>query len=39
MTLTIVVALAVAGSAVFVLAKILVHSIARKGERGAEPTQ
>ena len=39
MNLTILVALVVAGAAVFGLAKMLVHSIARKGERATETTR
>jgi hypothetical protein len=39
MNLTILVALLVAGAAVFGLARILVHSIARKGERAAGTTR
>ena len=39
MNFTILVALVVAGAAVFGLARMLVHSIARKGARAAEPTR
>jgi len=39
MNLTILLALVVAGAAVFGLARMLMLSIARKGERAAEPTR
>ena len=39
MNMTILLALVVAGIAVFVLTRLLVHSIARKGERAVETTR
>ena len=39
MNLTILVALVAAGAAVFGLARMVVHSIARRGERAAQTTR
>ena len=39
MNMTILLALVVAGGAVFVLARVVVHSIARKGERATGITR
>jgi hypothetical protein len=38
MNMTILLALIVAGAAVFVLTRVVVHSIARKGEHATETT-
>ena len=39
MNVTILLALVVAGAAVFVLTRVVMHSIARKGERAAQTTR
>jgi hypothetical protein len=39
MNMTILLALVAAGAAVFVLTRVVVHSIARKGERAAQTTR
>ena len=39
MNMTILLALIVAGAAVFALTRVVVHSIARKGERATEITR
>ena len=39
MNVTILLALVVAGATVFVLTRVVMHSIARKGERAAQTTR